>query len=229
MARRDRWVVFADDAGDPGAAGTSHFGYAMVALRRESFPAFTHARASFRHRERVFGESKSGNVESEHFRRAIDVVSELTKVGEMLVSVSMVDKSHYSGAWLHPVDGKPASATYLRNYVVRKNLEFLFDGMELDRCSADLVLDRVDYSDDQIANLRRYLGGEFNGQGHFRYPRITHITHADSIYLEGLQVADHVARLAYRLSSRGLADSHYAGRFLRVQTILGRRSLGRET
>lgn len=223
MVKRERWLVFADDAGDPGEAGTSHFGYAMIAVRREHLPVLTQARAEFRVAERVFGESKSGRIDSERFRKSIQVLADRTGPAELLVATSVIDKSRYGGAWLKPSEGKPAAPIYLRNYVIRKTLEFLFDKVALERCSADLVLDRVDYSDTQLLNLRRYLGGEFNDQGDFKYPRITHVTHADSIYVEGLQLADHVARMAYYISSRGLPTDQKVQQYLRIQTILGGR------
>ena len=49
------------------------------------------------------------------------------------------------------------------------------------------MLDRVEMTREQIENLREYLGANW----HFRTP--TYITHASSIYVEGLQVVHHIA------------------------------------
>ena len=221
MAKLEWWLLFADDAGDPGLLGTSHFGYAIVGVRRVDMPAFIQARAEFRVATSTYGESKGGNVRSDKFGKAISLVARDSAAGKIAVAASFIAKSKYMGAWLRPSGQSPAAPLYLRNYLIRKTIESLFDGIALQRSSADLVLDRVDYSDAQISNLRQYLSGEFNTSGNFLYPRITHITHADSIYVEGLQLADHVARLAYDIMSNPGHEDQYSSDFLRIQTIIG--------
>ena len=49
------------------------------------------------------------------------------------------------------------------------------------------MLDRVDLTREETENLWQYISGNRN------IPTPTHITHASSIYVEGLQVVHHIA------------------------------------
>lgn len=89
----------------------------------------------------------------------------------------------------------------------------------------DVVLDRVDMSDRQILNLARYLRGDFAEYGLFGFPHPTHVTHADSRYVEGLQVVDHLARLAYAVSA-GTATEQQTDLlrdFMRMHSVISSR------
>lgn len=187
---------------------------------------FVERRARFRIEQSAFGEAKGGGLAATKFLNAIEVVREQVLSGELLVACSIIDKSRYRGAWLHATPGSPPSPTFLRNYLVRKTIEFAFDGRLNDRCSADLILDRVDYSDEHIRNLRQYLAGKYSHAGGFTIPRITHVTHADSLYVDGLQVADHVMRLAYGVATKPTQSLQPASGFISMQTILGQASDG---
>lgn len=218
-----RWIVFADDAGDPGATSRGdHFGYTVIAFARDDMRTLTEGRARLRMELGEFGEAKRGNVRATGFQRVVSQARAHVQSGAALVAASFILKSKYRGYWLEAKDDKPADPTMLRNYVLRKALELLFDGVEYgEQDTLELVVDRVDYSDAQIANLRDYLAGKFNQHGLFQFPRVTHATHADSIYVEGLQLADHIARLAHRIVSRPDEGVGLGGHdFLRIETVL---------
>ena len=51
----------------------------------------------------------------------------------------------------------------------------------------ELVLDRIDLTREDTENLRQYITGNLN------IPTPAHVTHASSIYVEGLQVVHHIA------------------------------------
>ena len=135
-------------------------------------------------------------------------------------------KERYRGPWLRGADAAPADPHFLRNYMVRKTLELAFGESRYGSdASLELVLDRVDYSDEQVLNLRRYLNGEFTEYGPFRFPRITHVTHGDSVYIDGLQVADHFARLSYAIARGSARDEALAlaRRHMTMATIVAGR------
>lgn len=184
-------------------------------------PSFVERRAKFRVEQSAFGEAKGGGLTASKFLSAIAVVREQVLNEELIVACSIIDKSRYRGDWLRSTASTPASPTFLRNYLVRKTIELAFDGRLNDRCSADLILDRVDYSDEHIRNLQLYLAGKYSHAGGFTIPRITHVTHADSLYVDGLQVADHVMRLAYGIATKASQPLQTAPDFLSMQTIVG--------
>ena len=88
---------------------------------------------------------------------------------------------------MKPGGDRPASPVRFRHYVLRRLLELHFQKCQLQSSQYDLVLDRVELTREENENLRRYLARNRN------IPTPTHITHASSIYVEGLQVVHHIA------------------------------------
>ena len=165
MARRPRWLVFADDTGDPGETGTPYFGYALLAVEHKDLSHLIETRARFRVSQSFFAESKKGRVGSAGFDQVISDVSRSVVAGRYRVAAVLIAKDRYSGPWLRPGfdqrgQALPADPTFLRNYLVRKALALLFDGYD-ESATVELVLDRVAVSDEQIINLRDYLKGHF--------------------------------------------------------------------
>ena len=154
MAVHPRWYVFADDAGDPSARGSPCFGYVLLALERDALTSFNQARAEFRVERGVFHEAKSGSVDSEGFAAVIGHAGRLAEEGVARCAGVFITKERYAGPWLREQDGKPASTHFLRNYLIRKSLELLFDpGAEPDSATLELVIDRVSYNTAQVENL----------------------------------------------------------------------------
>ncbi|MEX0784715.1 MAG: DUF3800 domain-containing protein [Dehalococcoidia bacterium] len=197
MTTHKHWIVFADDTGDPGPAGSAHFGYAMVAVPRDQTAWLTELRARFRVDRKMFVEAKPKRLTHPNFVKVLADVSDACESRGFLVAATGVMKTKYRGPWLQPSSGVPADSNFFRNYLVRKSLELLFDGTDFEPVDhVDLVLDRVGQSAAQTANVHRYLNGAFTEYGAFKFPAVKTVTHADSLYVEGLQVADHLARLA---------------------------------
>ena len=223
MAVKPRWIVFADDAGAPSPNGSPYFGYALLAVDVRRYSRFVQERAEFRVANGTFNEAKQGAVTSNGFRQVIDHVGRVIERGDAACAAVFINKARYDGYWLQTSDEKPESSHFLRNYIVRKALELVFDGIDISGATAEVVLDRVRYSVSQVENLRQYLNGNFATYGPFPIPLITDVTHADSLYVEGLQVADHLARLAHRIASRPdeLEGEHARLAFLRMCSRLG--------
>ena len=88
--------------------------------------------------------------------------------------------------------------------MLRRLLEHHFQRYPLRSKQYDLVLDRVELTREETENLRRYISGNSN------IPTPTHITHAASIYVEGLQIVHHIAN-GYKSAIYGdgpLRNSH---------------------
>ena len=71
--------------------------------------------------------------------------------------------------------------------MLRCLLEHHFQKYPLRSHHYDLVLDRVEMTKEETENLQNYLAGNYN------IPTPTNITHASSIYVEGLQIVHHIA------------------------------------
>lgn len=220
-----RWFVFADDAGDPGAAGSPCFGYALLAIESRSLDAFNETRARFRVATNNYREAKRGALSSPGFQAAIRHALDLHQNAGVLFAATFITKGKYDGYWLAPKDGMPASPLFLRNYLIRKSLELLFDGRpQLRESTMELVTDRVMYTPAQVNNLQAYLNGVFNERERFNFPHVTNVTHADSRYVEALQVADHIARIAHRIAMKPEQALELGGeiqQFLRICSRVG--------
>ena len=96
--------------------------------------------------------------------------------------------------------------------MLRRLLEHHFGRHPLQSHHYDLVLDRVDMTKEESENLWRYLGDNIH------IPNPTYITHASSIYVEGLQVVHHIANGFKNITSDGLVPDELAFVYIRDLT-----------
>jgi hypothetical protein len=219
------WLVFGDDTGDPGADGSAHFGYALVAIPVERMPEFVRLRALFRTERKIFVESKPKKSKNVHISGGLADLHALSDLHEARVAVALIHKSAYRGYWLRQNGEIPANSNFLRTYLVRKALELAFDGTQCTDDSMELVLDRNGNGERQTRNFHKYLAGEYTEYGRFAIPAVTQVVYANSLYVEGLQAADLVARCA-RWATQGTLTAAIAdclSRFVRMQSVLGSR------
>lgn len=194
MARHD--YIFVDESGDPGFSvdPVSHqllsspfYTAAALHLCDDAFRDLNKYMAAFRYYSGLNRELKIPS-EKEEFTRLLDPIRALAEGGRNIwASVVYLDKQEYTGSYLKPGGIRPASPVRFRHYVLRRLLEHHFQSRQLQSNQYDLVLDRVDLPREENENLWRYLARNRN------IPTPTHITHASSIYVEGLQVVHHIA------------------------------------
>ena len=194
MPRHD--YIFVDESGDPAYTrepssdrilSSSFYTLAALHLCDDSFRDLNRHVAAFRYYSGLSRELKIP-VEKENFARLIDPIQALAQGGKNIwASVVYVDKLRYNGSYLKPGGKRPASPVRFRNYMLRRLLEHHFQRYQLQSEQYDLILDRVEMTREQTENLREYISRNRN------IPTPTHITHAASIYVEGLQVVHHIA------------------------------------
>ena len=194
MPRHD--YIFVDESGDPGfthdptsgqLASSSFYIAAALHLCDDSFHELNKHVAAFRYYSGMNKELKIP-TEREEFTKLLDPIRALAEGGKNIwASVVYVDKPKYTGSYLKPGEKRPPDPVRFRNYILRRLLEHHFQRYQLQSKQYDLVLDRIDLTLEQTLNLKRYLSGNKN------IPTPTHITHAASIYVEGLQVVHHIA------------------------------------
>lgn len=194
MAKHD--YIFVDESGDPAFTldpssgdllSSGYYVAAALHLCDDAFRDLNRHVAAFRYYSGLNRELKVPS-QKEEFTRLLDPVRALSEGGRNIwASVVFVDKLRYNGSYLKPGGKRPASPVRFRNYMLRRLLEHHFQSYPLQSAQYDLVLDRIDLTREDTEDLWQYIEGNRN------IPTPAHITHASSIYVEGLQVVHHIA------------------------------------
>ncbi len=188
--------IFVDESGDPGftldpSSGQllSSKSYVAAALHLcdDAFRAVNQHVAAFRYLSGLSRELKIP-PEKQDFTRLLDPIRVMSEGGQHIwASVVYLDKLRYTGSYLQPGGKRPVSPIRFRNYILRRLLEHHFNWRPTLSSKYELVIDRIDLSLEDVENLRQYLAGNRH------IPTPIHITHASSIYVEGLQLVHHIA------------------------------------
>ena len=218
MAKYD--YIFVDESGDPGYATHPETGallsspfFAMAALHvtDDSYSHIIRHLAAFRYLRRLSRELKIP-AQKPDFSRLLQPVQELAEAGETIsASVVYLRKEEYRGPYLHPNGQRGQDARRFWNFTLRRLLEWHFAANPLISERYDLVLDRIEMSRPQQAELAEYLNRNL------RIPAPINVTHASSLYVEALQVVDHIAN-AYGTEELG-GTGHDSLRFVRALNI----------
>ena len=188
--------IFIDESGDPGYTtdpstgellSTAYYTAATFHICDDCFRDLNAHVAAFRY---LTGMSKNLKLPPEHtiFEKLIQPIATLAVNGRNIwASAVYLDKQRYTGAYLKPGSKRLPDPIKFRNRVLRSLLEYHFSFYPLRSQHYDLVLDRIEMTKSEVENLQNYLAGNYN------IPTPTHITHASSIYVEGLQVVHHIA------------------------------------
>ena len=194
MPRHD--YIFVDESGDAAfkldpvsgeLLSSDYYVTAALHLCDDAFRDLNRHVAAFRYYSGLNRELKIPS-QREEFKRLLDPIRGLTEGGKNIwASAVYVNKLRYNGSYLKPGGKRPASPVRFRNYMLRRLLEHHFQRYPLQSNQYDLVLDRIDLTNEETENLWQYISGNRN------IPTPLHITHASSIYVEGLQVVHHIA------------------------------------
>ncbi len=187
--------IFVDESGDAGfkldpdsgeLLSSSYYIAAALHLCDDSVRHLNRHIAAFRYYTGFTKELKipPRRLQFEKLLGPIRVIAE--EGAAIWASVVYVDKLRYVGPHLKP-GRRPASPLKFRNYILRLLLEHHLRIYPVQSRYYDLVLDRVDLTRKQADDLWEYLYGNLS------IPNPSHITHASSIYVEGLQVVHHIA------------------------------------
>lgn len=188
--------IFVDESGDAAfkldpvsgeLLSSDYYVTAALHLCDDAFRDLNRHVAAFRYYSGLNRELKIPS-QREEFTRLLDPIRGLTDAGKNIwASVVYVDKLRYNGSYLKAGGKRPASPVRFRNYMLRRLLEHHFQRYPLKSNQYDLVLDRIDLTNEETENLWQYISGNRN------IPTPLHITHASSIYVEGLQAVHHIA------------------------------------
>ena len=188
--------LFVDESGDPGyrlddetgrLLSSGHYAAAVLHVCDDAFGHLNEHVAAFRYFSRMSRELKlpRGQDAAERLMEPIAMMAESSI--NLWASAVYLNKQSYTGRYLKATELRPQDPTMFRNYVLRRLLEHHFEEYSPQSSQYDLVLDRVEMTRDKQDNLYRYLAGNYD------IPTPTHITHASSIYVDGLQIVHHIA------------------------------------
>ena len=218
MAKYD--YIFVDESGDPGYSVDQQTGallsspsFAMAALHvtDDSYEHIIRHVSAFRYLRRMARELKIPS-EKPDFSRLMRPVQELADDDTtVFASVIYLKKEDYGGPYLHPNGPRGQNARRFWNFALRRLLEWHFDANPLVSDRYDLVLDRIEMSRSQQAEIEGYLSRNL------RIPAPINVTLASSLYVEALQVVHHIAN-AYGTEVLS-GTTHDSLRFVRALDI----------
>ena len=194
MSKHD--YLFVDESGDPGYAieptsgellSTPYYTAAVLHIVDDAFRYLNMHMSAFRFYSRLMNELKipAGREQFDTLMKPIGVLAE--NGAGIFASVVYLDKRRYAGRYLKPGGERPQNPVRFRNFVLRRLLEHHFEKYPLLSNMYDLVLDRFDLTRNERENLAQYLARNRD------IPTPDYITHASSIYVEGLQIVHHIA------------------------------------
>ena len=188
--------LFVDESGDPGyrldlASGelvsTPYYTAAVLHLTDDAFVHINRHMAAFRYYSGMNRELKLPR-EQPAVNRLLEPIGELSESGESIwASAVYLDKRGYTGYYLKGERGRSPYPARFRNFVLRRLLEHHFRSYAVESSQYELVLDRFEMTLAEEDELRSYLAENYD------IPTPTRITHASSIYVEGLQLVHHIA------------------------------------
>lgn len=194
--------LFIDESGDPGnGQGDSSDYYAELALHinADGFPHLIAHITNWRYIRQSMNEQKRPprGRDLETFLRPF---SELQQAAVISCSCVYLIKDQYTGPYLKASSPRGEDPISFRNFVHRQLLEYHFSVYQPTTDNMELVFDRFEISQKAMMNLDGYLRGNYN------LPNFKHITHADSLYIEALQVTSQLVNLVRDIAT-GVATS----------------------
>ena len=194
MARHD--YIFVDESGDPGYAcdpksgellSSGFYIAAALHLSDDAFAGLNKHMAAFRYYSGLNRELKVP-PSREEFTRLLGPIKLMAESGANIrASVVYLDKCKYNGRYLKPRGLRLPDPHKFRNYVLFRLLRHHFYRSGLYSNQYELIVDRFESTGRQRERLARYLSQTD------KFPMPAHITHAASIYVEGLQAVHHIA------------------------------------
>ncbi len=199
--------LFVDESGDPGYSidqnsgqllSSPFFVLAVLHICDDSIPQINRHVAAFRY-FRSFDRELKLPAQQRFTGRLLEPIGQLAESdNNVWASVVYVDKEQYTGRYLKPTPEVRTDSLRFRNYVLRRLLRHHFSLYPLQSNQYDLVLDRIDMTAPDRENLAMYLRSRPD------IPPPTYVTHASSVYVEGLQVVHNIANGYYD----SLKDGH---------------------
>jgi hypothetical protein len=175
--------VFIDETGDVGDGtgdSSSYYGELALAVKVDCLPDLNKHLLNWRYCRRIIREM-TRPPKHEDAEAFLNPFPELCRNDTFACSCVYLQKHNYLGPYLKPKESY--NPIKFRNYVHRLLLEWHFtNNHPMEDEQIEIVFDRFDMSKEDEENLTDYL------QNNWNLPSFKHIVHADSKYVETLQL-----------------------------------------
>lgn len=222
--------VFVDETGDPGSdiskGASLYFGLALISVNDKDYKALRFLLSQVHW---LRGTATSIELKRT-YNKSLDLMRGLKGLannGVISASGLYIDKKDYGGRYLEWADegvSRTEWAYFLRNYLLRHLLEFHFGAVGTATEPIDLVLDRVNLTEEQRVNTYNYLSSKTGIplRKSFSIPPVKHLTICDSEYVGGLESAHVLADVLKEIIGEDVKpEVKEVSNFMKVEHFVG--------
>lgn len=223
--------LFVDETGDPSSktnlGSSKYFGMALLHVHSDNYAVIRKTVSHYRWLSGMFAELKKLPQMPIVCLNLLRGIAPLAEQGLIKASGIYIDKARYGGRYLtwSDIDIPPHEwRYYLRNYVLRHLLEHHFSQEHSLVDTVDLILDRIELTEEQRINTLNYLNSSapIPLRQPFDIPKIGYLTIADSEYVEALQLTHLLADLLKNYAKGTIMPEQVEfSQFLKVVEFLG--------
>lgn len=188
--------LFIDESGDPGYGNldsSEYYAELALSIIDDYFSDFNRPILNWRYNRNLIKEMKRPPKKGDDIKLFTQPFSELHSMGIIKCACVYLIKEQYSGPYLKPTSYGGQQPKRFRNFIHRQLLEYYFSLYPVMPDSVEIVFDRFEVSDEDIAELEKYLTENWN------LPNFKHFTHANSVYVEALQIVSQLVNLVQEI------------------------------
>ena len=177
--------LFIDESGDSGSGdgdSSKYYAEIVIHVNDETIPKIVQHVVNWRYIRNYHREMK-GLVSQSDINTFLQPLHEMKNSKQLQCSAVYLLKENYTGPYLKDSSPKGKNPIYFRNFIHRQLLEFHFSNNKSFTDNIELIFDRFEMTDEAIRNLEKYI------KENQHLPNFKHITHADSLYSDFLQIA----------------------------------------
>jgi len=181
--------LFIDESGDPGngeGSSSDYYVELVLDISSEALHSFRAHITNWRYIRGIFHEVKRFPKKRD-LSKFLSPLIELQRNGLIGCSSVYLLKNRYTGPYLKPSSPRGGNSILFRNFVHRHLLEHHFSVFPTSNETIEIVFDRFTMTKEAIGNLENYLAHNY------ALPTFEHVIHADSTYIEALQIAGQLA------------------------------------
>ena len=180
-----RTFLFIDESGDAGynnPDSSKYYAELVLSVTDSHLPDLNRPILNWRYCRNLIEEIKRPPKKGDLTKLFLQPFFELERMNMIKCVCVHLKKSDYTGPYLKDTSYGGKNTRRFRNFIHRKLLEYYFSLYTPTTEYIEIVFDRFEISDKDKVELEEYLSNNWN------LPAFRYITHADSIYVETLQV-----------------------------------------
>lgn len=212
----ERLFLFIDESGDPGYGSldsSKYYAELALSIVDDYFPDFNRPILNWRYCRNLLKEMKRPPKKGGDTELFLQPFSELHRMGIIKCACVYLIKERYSGPYLKTTSYGGQRPKWFRNYIHRQLLEYYFSLYPVIAGSVEIIFDRFEVSDEDMKELEKYLVENWN------LPNFKHFTHADSVYVEALQIVSQLVNLVQEIVSKKVTFERSLIDFVSIKDI----------